>query len=349
MARIISVTGVQPRYRYGQEEITRAVETWLSDFPGLLELYNRISRSSKVESKGYACSLDEILSLGGSSMRSSLFEERGAALGVEAASRALAQAGAGPDDISTFVCTSCTFPAIPPLDSIIAPRLGLLPDIRRISLYQHGCAGGVVSVALASMLCSGDRKTLVLSMELCSLLFHLNDTTAIGVLGGVLFADGAAAAVISMNEEDDGLQIVKTHSELVPESRHAMGYEARDDGMYLFLHPALPGIVSSSAPEAVRAFLREEGLQPGDIKWWLIHPGGAKVLRALEDSLGLQQWQTRWSWDVLSRCGNMSSATILFVLEEFLKSKVCEDGDNVMIVGIGPGLTLELVLLKNHA
>jgi alkylresorcinol/alkylpyrone synthase len=149
-----------------------------------------------------------------------------------------------------------------------------------------------------------------------------------------------------MPGENKGLAVVGHQSFLVPNSRHLMGYDIFDDGFHLRLDRELPKALASEAPEQVRRFLAQFGMTHEDINFWLFHPGGAKILDFLEETFALKSEQARWSRDVLREVGNLSSATILFVLKAFLDSKVAARGDKVLMVGVGPSLTIELILFE---
>jgi alkylresorcinol/alkylpyrone synthase len=219
-------------------------------------------------------------------------------------------------------------------------ELGSDAEIDRVPLYQHGCAGGAAGLALASRL----APAYVASVELCSLVFQSEDLRGGNVVGSALFGDGAACAAIT--DADNGLVFRDTRSWVLPESTHLMGYELLNDGAHLTLDRELPSVLADFAPDAIRAFVARSGLSTRDIQWWLFHPGGTKILNILEQCFELRRTQTHWSWDVLARYGNMSSATILFVLAEFMKDAPCADGDFVLVAGIGPGLVLQLLLLQ---
>jgi len=175
-------------------------------------------------------------------------------------------------------------------------------------------------------------------------VFQKNNPTGAQLVGAAIFADGAASVILS--PEDSGLVIRATQSFLLPNTRHLMGYDILDDGAHLRLDRNLPQALIDVAPGQIQSFLANNGLKIEEINHWLFHPGGSKILDFLESRLCNNPEQARWSREIFDSVGNLSSATVLFVLEHFLKSEVAQIGDKVVMVGIGPGLTLELILFE---
>jgi alkylresorcinol/alkylpyrone synthase len=176
------------------------------------------------------------------------------------------------------------------------------------------------------------------------LVFHAKKPTPAELVGSAIFADGAACAVLRPGSS--GLALISHQSFLIPQTRELMGYNLLDDGFHLRLERSLPKRLSDSAPQRVIEFLAEHDLNSRDINHWLFHPGGIKILDLLESSLGIEREQARWSREVLSSVGNLSSSTVLFVLNRYLAEAHATKGDHAVMIGIGPGLTLELILFR---
>lgn len=332
---------------YTLPEILVAAGSWLSGHPTQLELFERFHRASRTASRSYVISLDKILELESQADRAAKFVEYGLPLACKAVTGALEKAKLTPDQIGTVIFTSCTAPLIPTIDVLFMQHLGFSPSTRRIPMYQQGCAGGVVGMGLASRLSASGENVLLVSVELCSLLFRLKESDAVHLLGSALFADGAAASVISPTE--GSLRLVDSQSHLIPETVHLMGYELRDDGAHLRLDRELPSVLHGTFLSVLNDFLAKHSLRPDEVKRWIIHPGGVRILEGLSQLLELKPEQYSWSYDILSEVGNVSSATVQFVLEKCLAKESLETGEKVMMVGIGPGLTVELILFENAA
>lgn len=344
MTSIISIGTALPEYRYSKEDVESVGLQWLGDQPDQLALFKRFVTSSKVSNRHFIMPPKEIISLKGMAHRSELFERHAAPLGAQALGTALEKSRISPEDLHTLVFTSCTCPSIPSIDALIVDRLELDRTILRVPIYQHGCAGGVAGLRIASELSAVRGLVSLTSVELCSLVFQKENPTGAQLVGAAIFADGAASVLLT--PEDTGLVIRASQSFLIPNSRHLMGYDLLDDGAHLRLDRNLPQALIDVAPGRIKQFLDEHGVSLEQIDHWLFHPGGSKILDFLESSLCREPNQARWSRDIFDSVGNLSSATVLFVLNHFLQSNVCEIGDKVVMVGIGPGLTLELILFE---
>ncbi len=344
MPSILSVGSASPQFVYHTSDVLEVGSQWLGDQPERLELFSKFVISAKTHSRNFVVPPSEILSIGGMKHRSDLFEEFAAPLGAEALSAALKSAQIDPQELKTLLFTSCTCPSIPSVDALIVERAHCARTINRIPIYQHGCAGGVVGLRLAADLCKVQGLVSVTSVELCSLVFQRGNPTGAQLVGAAIFADGAASALVT--PEERGLTIRASRSYLIPNSRHLMGYDILDDGAHLRLDKKLPQALVSVAPDQIRSFLDDVGLKKSDISNWLFHPGSTKILDFLENNLELKPHQAPWAREVLSTIGNVSSATILLVLKRFLDTKVCARGEKTVMVGVGPGLTLELILFE---
>jgi alkylresorcinol/alkylpyrone synthase len=240
--------------------------------------------------------------------------------------------------------TSCSVPTIPSLDARVFPEIGLAPTTFRLPIFQYGCAGGAIGLALGGDITVTHGTTLVVAIELCSLLYQGEDVTPGNIVGSTIFGDGAACVVLSPSKGT--LRICASQSLLIPNTYALMGYDILDDGAHLHLDREIPQTLLREAPDVIESFLCRHNLSIADVKWWLFHPGGAKILQGLEDTIGLRPEQTRWSWGSLKDYGNMSSASILFALDAFIKDRTYKRGDKLLMLGIGPGLTLQLNLLE---
>jgi alkylresorcinol/alkylpyrone synthase len=208
------------------------------------------------------------------------------------------------------------------------------------------CAGGVAGLALASKLSKSIGNVLLISAELCSLVFAYNETDNKDLVAAAIFGDGAAATIVTPQAGE--IEIIDTQSLLIPKSQHLMGYNPSDRGAQLRLDRELPDYLEELASEQVSTFLKKHNLTSEDIKWWLFHPGGAKIITILRKQLNVSDESSWFADKVLENYGNMSSATVLFVMKELLDSKQAKADDKILMLGIGPGLTLELILMKKY-
>ncbi|MBX7143472.1 MAG: hypothetical protein K1X79_03400 [Oligoflexia bacterium] len=342
MSRITQVRIALPAYKYSPSEILSATSHWLMSESHERELFERFVSSSRITSRYFVLPVQEILQQRSNARRATIFAEHGTVLSMRAAEATLKAGRVHPTEVSDLIFTSCSVPTIPAIDTRVVNELGISPTVRRIPVYQHGCAGGAVGLTLA---CSINRgSTLLLATELCSLVFQASDFSGGNLVGSALFGDGAAGVLIQAHGA--GLEMLACESYLIPNSDDMMGYDIKDDGAHLRLKRELPMVLANEAPQRIHEFLKGCGLEVEEVSAWLIHPGGVKILEALESALSIQRPRSRYAWDVLAKFGNMSSATILFVLNEYLNSGQARAGERVMLVGVGPGLTLELGLFE---
>lgn len=344
MTYIDSVTTELPRYHYSTDDIIRAASSWLEAAPEERSLFERLSHATQIESRSFAIPVEEILRLNGAGTRSKVFADVGTQLLTSVMSKSMAASGTGASDVGALLFTSCTVPAIPSIDVKAIDSLGLSPDMIRLPVFQHGCAGGAVGLALASRIAPPGKITLMASVELCSLIYQAKDLSGGNIVGSAIFGDGAAC--VALRPDSGRLKVLATLSHLIPNTYHLMGYDIFDDGTHLRLDRDVPQCLAEVAPGRISSFLKEHGLSPADVKWWLFHPGGAKILHTLEESLALSPQQCRWGWEALQRHGNMSSASVLFALSRFLDEGAYAPGDKAFMLGVGPGLMLQLNLFE---
>lgn len=275
--------------------------------------------------------------------RMETYREKAGHLACRAARRALAESGAEERQVTHLVTVSCSGFYAPGYDVELIQDLGLDTQTSRTHLGFMGCHGAMNGLRVAKALAESDPNACVLMVcvELCSLHYHY-DWTPQRIVSNSLFADGAAAALIRFSGEDDGIPIRSNWSEVVPDTLDAMTWGIGDHGFEMTLSPAVPELIQQVLPSRLAGWLAEHGLTKDDIAGWAIHPGGPKILEACEDTLELPVGALRASRDVLSKYGNMSSPTLLFVLDELAKQR--ELGPTVML-GFGPGLTIECALV----
>jgi alkylresorcinol/alkylpyrone synthase len=346
MVCLTHISTAKPELFYTAAEILAATANWMKDAPDERALFERFISSSKIAGRHFCMPIDEILRLRTQSDRAAHFIEKGTQLSCLAVDKVLSEAKLQAAEISSLIFSSCSVPTIPSIDASVVNKTGLLPTVRRVPVYQHGCAGGAFGLGLGCELTGCRGPTLVLATELCSLVFHGEDLTGGSLVGSALFADGAACALLQPSGA--GLQFITSQSFLIPNSEMLMGYDLKDDGAHLRLLRELPMVLSEYAPRLTEEFLARQGLLPADVAAWLFHPGGVRILDNLETALKLKREKTYWAWDVLEHHGNMSSATILYVIESYLKEQR-RAGEAVVVLGIGPGLTIELLLFRDVA
>jgi alkylresorcinol/alkylpyrone synthase len=275
------------------------------------------------------------------------YQEKAIELGLQVADRALAQAGMTPTDVDLLVTVSCTGVMIPSVDAHIAQIMGFRSDVRRLPITELGCAAGAAGLAHTWEYLSAfpDRTALLISVEIPTLTFQRRDASQANLISAVLFGDGAAGVVVT-GREAPGPRILASECFLFPESTAAMGFDLRDSGFHIVLSKDVPEIIRERVKELALGFLERQGLRQDDISAYLLHPGGQKLLSYMQEELGLDRSDTEVSWDILRRYGNLSSASVLFILNEWLVQKEMPSGSYGLLMAFGPGFTAEMILLQ---
>jgi alkylresorcinol/alkylpyrone synthase len=261
----------------------------------------------------------------------------------EAAGKCLAAAGLTTLDIDTVVAVSTTGVATPSLDALVIERLGLRRDTRRLPIFGLGCAGGVTGLARAvdqARVLPGSN-VLYLVVELCTLTFRHGDNSKSNVVASALFGDGAAAAIFST--EGPGPAFGPSGEHTWAQSLDVMGWRVQEDGLGVLFSRDIPALVRSEIRPIADAFLGSQGMAIGNLAGVVCHPGGAKVLDALEDAFNLPPGGLAIARGVLRDYGNMSAATVLFVLERTLAEA---NGGQYMMSALGPGFSVGLQMLE---
>jgi alkylresorcinol/alkylpyrone synthase len=274
------------------------------------------------------------------------YREHAIQLGRRAAEDCLERAGLTPRAIDVLITVSCTGFMIPSLDAHLIELMGFRRDVRRLPVTELGCAAGAMSLSMATDLLRAvpGGNVLILSVELPTLTFQRGDLSQANLVSCVLFGDGAAAALVT-SRPVPGPRILDTRTHTFPHSLDAMGFDLRDTGFHIVLSKDVPHLIRDNARAIVEPFLERSGLTLEQLSAFLFHPGGRKVLAFLEAALGLCRTDTRISRDILSRYGNLSSATILFVLDAWLAEGGLPPGGHGLAAAFGPGFSAELILL----
>jgi len=336
-----------PPHSIGYEEVKRYMGQVFSIEPSRLDAMMAVIDNSQVKQRYFVHPVDTIIRPRPLSQISREYQEHAVQLGRKVAVDCLEKAGMTPGDIDMIITVSCTGVMIPSLDAHLVNDLGFRQNVRRLPITELGCAAGAAAVERASDFIRAfpDSTVLVIAVEIPSLTFQRDDLTQANLISTVLFGDGAAAAVVT-GRPSDGPQILDTDSFLFPHSLDAMGFDLKESGFHIVLSKDVPQLIRSRIKELLCRFLARHGLKTEEISAFVLHPGGQKLLLYIEEELGLSREDTQFSWSVLREYGNLSSASVLFVLHEWMTKRRMATGDYGLMAAFGPGFSAEMLLLR---
>lgn len=353
MPRIQAVATAVPPYEIDQEDSMRLTRRLFQDaFPDIDRLLG-VFGNSQIRKRHFCMPMDWYESDRHFSEKNRLYVENAEALSVLAGRRCLENANLSADEVDCLMFVSSTGIATPSLDSRLVNRLGLRPDVARVPLWGLGCAGGAMGLTRACEYARAypDRRVLLLSVELCGLTFIRQDLSKSNLVATCLFGDGAAAVLVEGDEAKTAstsfprLHFCAARTTTWPDTLDVMGWELTEPGLKVIFSRDIPSIIRQSMKENVDSFLSLHGTSVDGVRHFLFHPGGAKVLAAYRESLGIPQDATRLSAEVLANFGNMSSPTVLFVLEKSME-QAWRPGDRGLLAALGPGFSSEMLLLE---
>jgi alkylresorcinol/alkylpyrone synthase len=376
MTRIAATGCALPIHCHPQAALARMTTELCASDSAQPALINRLFSNAAVDTRHTVLPLADYGKLDGLGPTNDLYIEHATLLGEQAINSALEAAGVAADEVDLLMVTSVTGVAVPSLDVALIPRLGLRSTVKRVPMFGLGCVAGAAGLSRVHdyLLAWPDQTAVLLSVELCSLSLPLTDPTTADLVVSGLFGDGAMAVVArgatagrsrrrqpsgdnTLNglstrsdhdrlADDEGPQIVATRSEVCPDSREVLGWRLSAEGFRIVLTTELSEIIQQHLGTAVKAFLTEHSLTADDIGSWICHPGGPNVIDAVERSLGLAADALATTRRSLAQVGNLSSASILHVLRETAATARPAPGTLGLMVGLGPGVSIELILLR---
>lgn len=348
--RVIGTGTALPANYVNQEQLSaRLRELWERRYSDLRR-FDKIQGALGISGRHLALPIEEYVPLDTFAKTNDAWMRVAPEVGVEAARAALERAGLKPRDIDHLFFVTVTGIAVPSIDTRVISALGMRKEIKRTPIFGLGCVAGAAGTARAAdyIRAYPSEVAMLLSIELCSLTLQREDLSIANIIASGLFGDGAAAMLIggSDRETKPGPQVVATRSLVFPNTEEILGWEIVDSGFKIVLSSKLTDLVNTHILREVDSFLAAQDIDRSRIKHWIAHAGGPKVLQTLEGALSLPEAALARSWRSLQSVGNLSSASIMFILDELLEDAVATPGDYGMIIGMGPGFSVELVLLK---
>lgn len=356
--RILSIASASAPRRYSQDELLAFVQSYLlgrdwrehADRTARAHALAQAFASVRIDERQCVVDVESFYSRRRSTgERMAVYRDAAYALGGAALRAALegGPEGRAAAAISDFYVISCTGYVAPGLDVLLARDLGMSPSVRRVSIGHMGCYGALVGIrqCLATARAYPDATAAMLSVELSSLhLAPSDDPEFLTLLA--LFGDAAAALTLSCDDAASGPEVVDAYCAADFASVKQMSWTISDQGFVMGLSPRVPVTLRRNISGALGELLSPHGLRPSDITHWMIHPGGPSILEVIQRQLELSDEQMALSWQVLREHGNCSSATVLLILEELMRSGKTRRGEWGVMMAFGPGLTLEMCLLR---
>ncbi|MBA2870397.1 alkylresorcinol/alkylpyrone synthase [Anoxybacillus calidus] len=355
MPTIVSVGTAKLPYQLNQDTVKEYTKQLFGKAFRDIDRLMNIFDNGQIESRYFVKNLDWYKEKHRFSEKNNTYIESALQYGCEAIKNCLQnphflQSPIDYEEIEAIFYISTTGIATPSIEARLINKLPFSLHIKRIPIWGLGCAGGAAGLARAYEYCLAfpKAKVLVLAVEFCSLTFQPNDSSKSNLIGTSLFADGVACICVAGDEADDKQlkpHILASQSTFMRHAEDVMGWDICDDGFFVIFSKDIPSLISSWLKPNVEQFLRSHSLTMADIDYFIAHPGGKKVLEAYQKALGIDEKKTAVSFQILKQFGNMSSVTVYFVLEQFMKQPV-KEGEHGLLLALGPGFSSELVLLR---
>ncbi|RFU64071.1 type III polyketide synthase [Peribacillus saganii] len=360
MPYILSASHIELPHKVNQDSAREIAKTMFSSSYRDIDRLLRAFENGQVQTRNFSSPLEWFKEKHTFEEKNNIYIEHSVKYGYEAIyeclnNREFLSETVNPREIDAFFFISSTGIATPSVDARIMNHIPFSKNLKRIPIWGLGCAGGAAGLSRAFEYCKAYPKAavIVLAVELCSLTFQKDDMSKSNLIGTSLFSDGIACVLIC-GDENEKLsdvklpavpRILQTQSALMPNSLDVMGWELKNEGLFVVFSKDIPSIVKEWLKPIAEEFLAENSLSLNDIQHFVAHPGGKKVIEAYRDSLGFSDGHTETSMEILREYGNMSSATILYVLERFMKKRIIR-GEYGLAAALGPGFSSEMLLMR---
>jgi alkylresorcinol/alkylpyrone synthase len=350
---IVAVGRAHPPHSYSQEHILSQIQEYWGSNSRESDKLARFHTATTVESRHIAVPIEDYPQMQHFGHSNDVFIRVGLDITIAAVEQALAKAGMHPTDIDAIFFSSVTGIAVPTIDARLIHLLGFRDDIKRFPFFGLGCVAGAAGTARMHDYLVGNPEhvTLLVCLELCSLTFQHNDYDVPNLVGTGLFGDGCAAAIAAGAKsrhaaKAQGPAVLASKSRIYPDSERVMGWDISEKGFKIVLSSGVPDIVKRYLGDEIDRFLAQHQLERRDITSWVCHPGGPKVIDAIIETMNLQEYDLAITRESLRTVGNMSSASVLFVLGQTIESRRPRAGEYGILMAMGPGFVSELVLIR---
>jgi alkylresorcinol/alkylpyrone synthase len=345
--KILSSVSETPEHCESTDTIIEYVEKWIAEQDERTQKrFLKVFKNAKVSKRYSIMSAEEVFTTMTFEERNNIYIERGVDLCEKVLRKGLKDANLEPTDIDFIITTSCTGIMIPSVDAYLINRLKMRQDVMRMPITEMGCAAGVSATIYANELLKANpgKKAAIIAFESPTATFQTEDFSMTNAVSAAIFGDGAACMILGDTEELKPA-IIDTNMYHFFDETHMMGFDLKNSGLHIVLDPEVPNKIEEHFPNIIFPFLEKNNVQVQDLNHFIFHPGGKKIVQMVEDLIGEIGKNIDVTKDILDRFGNMSSATVLFVLEEFLKKEI-NKGELGLMLSFGPGFSAQTVLLK---
>ncbi|MBR9915470.1 MAG: type III polyketide synthase [Algicola sp.] len=346
--KITSVAKQLPKYTRETKDIIPYLNVWLS---GQEERFQRkvikLFENAGVDRRYSIMDAEDVFTKTSFEEKNNIYSREVVALAEQSLVKALDKANLQPQDIDYIITVSCTGIMIPSMDAYLINNLKMKQDIVRLPVTEMGCAAGVSGIIYAKnfLKANPNKRAAVIAVESPTATFQLNDYSMVNIVSAAIFGDGASSVILSSYEDESGPQILDEAMYHFYDAESMMGFKLVNTGLQMILDKAVPETISAHFPKIIHPFLERNGITINDIDHLIFHPGGKKIVQTVEDLFGSLGKTIEDTKAVLQLYGNMSSATVLYVLERFM-DKQLPKGDKGLMLSFGPGFSAQRILLE---
>ena len=345
---IVNVEKQLPPYHRETKDVIPLVETWLE---GQDERFKRkiikIFEGAAVDKRYSIMAPEEVFTSTSFEEKNNIYVREVKKLGTEVLKKSLKSSGWQADSLDYIITVSCTGIMIPSLDAYLINELGLRQDITRLPVTEMGCAAGISGMIYAHNFLKANpgKRAAVIAVESPTATFQLEDFSMANMVSAAIFGDGAACVLLSSEEGLDSPRIIGEEMYHFFDATHMMGFDLTNDGLQMILDPAVPDTISSHFPDIIHPFLKKHQTSIDNVDHLIFHPGGRKIVQTVSELFGKLGKNIDDTREVLRLYGNMSSATVLYVLERFLEKDI-KKGEQGIMLSFGPGFSAQRILIE---
>ena len=346
--KIVAVTKQLPEFYRETKEIIPFLDAWLlGQEERFVRKVKKIFENANVDKRYSIMDPIEVFTKTSFEERNQIYIREVIKLGEKVLTSALEKANWQPTDLDYIITVSCTGIMIPSLDAYLINKLGLKQDIIRLPVTEMGCVAGISGMIYAKQFLQANpnKKAAVIAVESPTATFQLNDFSMANIVSAAIFGDGAACVLLSSYENEEGPSIIDESMYHFYDNEHMMGFDVTNSGLKMVLDIEVPDTIANHFPLFIHPFLERNGLTINDIDHLIFHPGGKKIVQTVEDLFAESGKNIDDTKEVLRLYGNMSSATVLYVLERFMDKKP-KKGEKGLLLSFGPGFTAQRILIE---